>query len=152
VRRLGVKTEVREDTIMSRLDKATLLRLMDAIWNERKLGVLDEIVANDYVRHDPAFPGEVRGPGGFKQYVMAMCTPFPDAQISIEDVIAEGEHMALRWTFHGKHSGDFMGIPATGKEITLTGLSIIRIRGDKIVEGWDGYDALGVLRQLGVAP
>ena len=137
---------------MSRLDKVTLVRLRDTIWNERKLAVLDEIVAHDYVRHDPAFPGEVRGPGGFKQYVMAMCAPFPDAQVSIEDVIAEGDQMAIRWAFHGKHSGDFMSIPATGKVITLTGISIIRIRGDKIVEGWDGYGALGMLRQLGVAP
>lgn len=59
--------------------------------------------------------------------------------------------MVFRWTFHGKHSGEFMGIPATGKELALTGISIIRMRGGKIVEGWDGYDALGMLRQLGVA-
>jgi steroid delta-isomerase-like uncharacterized protein len=137
---------------MSRLDKATLLQAMDAIWNQRKLEVVDEIVASDYIRHDPAFPGEVRGPEGFKQYVVAMCTPFPDARISIEDVIAEGDRMALRWTFRGKRSGDFMGIAATGRELTLTGISIIRMEGDKIVEGWDGYDALGMLRQLGVTP
>jgi steroid delta-isomerase-like uncharacterized protein len=137
---------------MSTLDKGTFLRLMDAIWNERRLEVLDDIVASDYVRHDPAFPGEVRGPGGFKQYVLAMCTPFPDARVSIEDVIAEGDRMAIRWIFQGKHSGEFMGIPATGKDLALTGISIIRIRDGKIVEGWDGYDALGMLRQLGVAP
>jgi steroid delta-isomerase-like uncharacterized protein len=136
---------------MSTLDKRTLLRLMEAIWNERRLEVVDEIVASDYVRHDPAFPGEVRGPEGFKQYVMAMCTPFPDARISIEDVIAEGDRMAVRWIFRGKHSGEFLGIPATGKNLALTGISIIRIREGKIVEGWDGYDALGMLRQLGVA-
>ncbi len=136
---------------MSTLDKATVLRLMDAVWNERKLEILDEVVAADYVRHDPAFTGEVRGPEGFKQYVMAMCTPFPDARISIEDVIAEGELMAMRWTFTGKQSGDFLGIPASGKELTLTGISIIRTRDGKIVEGWDGYDALGMLRQLGAA-
>jgi steroid delta-isomerase-like uncharacterized protein len=137
---------------MSTLDKATVLRLMDAIWNERKLEVLDEMIASDYVRHDPAFPGEVRGPEGFKQYVLAMCTPFPDARVSIEDVIAEGDRVAIRWIFQGKHSGEFMGIPATGKELTVTGISIIRIRDDKIAEGWDGYDALGMLRQLGAAP
>jgi steroid delta-isomerase-like uncharacterized protein len=136
---------------MSTLDKRTLLRLMEAIWNERRLEVVDEIVASDYVRHDPAFPGEVRGPEGFKQYVMAMCTPFPDARISIEDVIAEGDRVAMRWIFRGKHSGEFLGIPATGKNLALTGISIIRIREGKIVEGWDGYDALGMLRQLGVA-
>ena len=137
---------------MSTLDKARVLRLMDAVWNERKLEILDEVVAADYVRHDPAFPGEVRGPEGFKEYVRAMCTPFPDARISIEDVIAEGELMAMRWTFTGKQSGDFVGIPASGKELTRTGISIIRMRDDKIVEGWDAYDALGMLRQLGVAP
>jgi steroid delta-isomerase-like uncharacterized protein len=137
---------------MPRLDRATLLQALDAIWNQGKLEILDEIVANNYVRHDPAFPGEVRGPEGFKQYVLAMSTPFPDARISIEDVIAEGDRLALRWTFQGKHSGEFMGIPASGKELTLTGISIIRMEGGKIVEGWDGYDALGMLRQLGAAP
>jgi steroid delta-isomerase-like uncharacterized protein len=137
---------------MSTLDKARVLRLMDAIWNQRKLEVLDEIVAADYVRHDPAFPGEVRGPEGFKEYVRAMCTPFPDARIAIEDVIVEGERMAMRWTFTGTQSGDFVGIPASGKALTLTGISIIRIKEGRIAEGWDGYDALGMLRQLGVAP
>jgi steroid delta-isomerase-like uncharacterized protein len=137
---------------MSTLDKGTLLRLMDAIWNEHRLEVVDDLVAGDYVRHDPAFPGEVRGPEGFKQYVMAMCTPFPDARVSIEDVIAEGDRMAIRWVFQGKHLGEFLGITATGKDLALMGISIIRIRDGKIVEGWDGYDALGMLRQLGVAP
>lgn len=137
---------------MSTLDKARLLPLLDAVWNRRKLEVLDEIVASDYVRHDPAFPIEARGPEGFKQYVVAMCTPFPDAQVSIENVIAEGEQVAIRWTFHGRHSGDFMGIAATGKELTLPGISIIRMKDGKIVEGWDAYDALGMIRQLGATP
>jgi steroid delta-isomerase-like uncharacterized protein len=136
---------------MSALGKATVSRLMDAIWNERKLEVVDEIVSSDYVRHDPAFPGEVRGPEGFKEYVRAMCTPFSDARISIDDVIAEGEQMAVRWTFTGTQSGDFLGIQATGKKLTLPGISIVRMKDGKIVEGWDGYDALGMLRQLGAA-
>jgi steroid delta-isomerase-like uncharacterized protein len=134
---------------MSALDKATVSRLMDAIWNERKLEVVDELVSSDYVRHDPAFLDEVRGPEGFKEYVRTMCTPFSDARISIEDVIAEGERMAVRWTFTGTQTGDFMGIQATGKKLMLAGISIIRMRDGKIVEGWDGYDALGMMRQLG---
>lgn len=62
---------------MSTLDKATLLRLMDAIWNERRLGVLDEMVAHDYVRHDPAFPGEVRGPGASNSTLWRCAPPSP---------------------------------------------------------------------------
>ena len=137
---------------MPRLDKETLRQVMDAIWNERKLQVVDDVVANSYVRHDPAFPGEVRGPAGFKQYVQAMWAPFPDSRVSIDDLFVEGNKVAVRWTFRGTHTGDFMGIPPTGKEVTLPGISLVRIEQDKMAECWDGYDALGLLRQLGALP
>jgi predicted ester cyclase len=73
-------------------------------------------------------------------------------QFTIEDVITEGDEVVVRWTVRGTHQGEFMGIPPTNNRVTLTGMSIERVSGDKIVETWDSYDAMGLMQQLGVIP
>ncbi len=77
---------------------------------------------------------------------------FPDMQFTIEDVIAEGDEVVVRWTFRGTHQGELMGTPPINNQVTVTGMSIERVSGDKIVETWDNYDALGLMQQLGVIP
>jgi steroid delta-isomerase-like uncharacterized protein len=133
----------------------SLAREIGKIWNQGRLDLVDEVVAPDYTRHDPAFPGEIRGPEGFKQYVTAMLAPFPDAKVDIDDMFVgvAGDKAAMRWTFRGTHTGALMTIAPTGRQIALTGISVVRINeAGKMVECWDGYDSLVMLRQLGVAP
>jgi len=77
---------------------------------------------------------------------------FPDVRLTIEDMVAEGDKVAVRWAWSGTHRGEYMGIAPTGKEVTYTGITIHRITGGKIVESWDEVDNLGLMQQLGVAP
>lgn len=129
-------------------NKALLRRLFKEVWNEGNLATVDELLAPDYVLHDPA--KLVRGPEGFKAYVSAFRAAFPDLHATIEDQIAEGDKVAMRFTGHATHKGEFQGIAPTGKQIMLTGINIQRIVDGRIVENWVNLDTLGLLQQLGV--
>ncbi|MBM3235632.1 ester cyclase [Candidatus Poribacteria bacterium] len=133
-------------------NKATVQRMIAEVWNQGKLSVVDEVFDADYILHDPAWPMEVRGPEGFKQYVAAMLGPFPDTYFTIEDIIAEGDKVAVRYTALGTHQGEFMSIPPTGKQITITGITIHRFADGKFVESWFSYDMLGFMQQLTAPP
>ncbi len=110
---------------------------------------LDELFVPDFVRHDPA--GGFRSREDYKQFVFSLLAALP-GQFTIEDLIAEGEKVVLRYTFHGTHQGQWRGVPPTGKPVTFTGIFIYRILEGKIVEGWENADALGLVRQLGLIP
>jgi predicted ester cyclase len=87
-----------------------------------------------------------------KQLMPAWYTAFPDGHAALEDLIAEGDKVVWRYTFRGTHQGEFMGVPATGKVVTYTGIIISRIAGGKFVEDWESFDALGLMQQLGAIP
>jgi predicted ester cyclase len=87
-----------------------------------------------------------------KQFVDTYRTAFRGARITVEEQIAEGDTVATRWTGRGTHEGELMGIAPTGKETTVTGLTISRLRNGKVVEEWTNWDTLGMLVQLGAAP
>ncbi len=110
---------------------------------------MDELFVPDFVRHDPA--GGFRSREDYKQFLFSLLAALP-SQFTIEDLIAEGEKVVLRYTFHGTHQGQWRGMPPTGKPVTFTGIFIYRIREDKIVEGWENADALGLVQQLGLIP
>jgi steroid delta-isomerase-like uncharacterized protein len=113
------------------------------------LTVVDELFSADYVMHDLAAPMEVNGPEGFKQWTGAMMEPFfSDGEITADDTIAEGDKVVIRWTWSATHTGEFSGIPATGRRITVTGTSIHRFADGKFVESWASYDSLGMMGQL----
>ena len=134
-------------------NKAMLRHLFEEVWNQGNLAAVDELFAADYVLHDPTHL--VRGPEGFKAYVSAFRAAFPDLHATVEDQIAEGNRAAMRFTARGTHKGEFQGIPPTGKQIALSGISIQRFVDGKIVENWvslDALGALGMLQQLGVLP
>jgi steroid delta-isomerase-like uncharacterized protein len=118
---------------------------------EGNLGVIDELVASDYVGHDPAQP-EQHGPEGVKGFVTAYLAAFPDGRITIDDQFAERDLVATRWTGRGTQNGELMGIPPTGKEVTVSGITISRVKDGKVVEEWSNWDTLGMLQQLGVVP
>lgn len=132
--------------------KALLRREMEEAWNKGNLDVVDELVADNFVIHDPSQPKEVRGHEGLKQYATAFRTTFPDLYITFEDMVAEGDKVASRITLRGTHKGELAGIPATGKQVTITGISIDRTEAGMFVETFVSMDALGMLQQLGVVP
>jgi steroid delta-isomerase-like uncharacterized protein len=118
--------------------------------NGRNLDYFTQAIAPTYVNHN--MPVSDPGPEGFKQVIAMFVNAFPDMQITVEDVIGEGDKVATRGTWRGTHQGDFMGIPATGKSVTVTYSDIWRLENDKAVENWVQMDILGLMQQLGVAP
>ena len=132
-------------------NKALIRREYKEVWNQGKLDVMDELYVGDIVCHMPGSP-DVHGIDGIKQIANTFYTAFPDMQYIIEDMVAEGDKVAVRWTLTGIHKGELMGIPPSGVQVTFKGSSIIRFTGGKVVEIWSGFDASVMWQQLGVSP
>jgi len=128
-------------------NKALERRLCEEVWNKHNPDAADDLVAPDVIENNP-LPGLRPGRDGYKQALALAFAAFPDVQITIEDLIAEGDKVVERWTIRGTHRGDFMGIPATNKRVTVTGIDIYRYAGGKRVETWSQYDAAGMMKQL----
>ena len=126
-------------------------RVIEEAWNKGNLDVLDEIYTADFVGHIPGSP-DIHGLEGIKTIANMFYTAFPDMQYTIEDMIAEGDKAAVRWTLTGTHKGELMGIPPTGVQVSFTGNTIIRFAGGKYVELWSSWEARGMWQQLGVDP
>ncbi len=135
---------------MSAENKALVRRLFEEIWNKGNLSVADQIFATNYIHHDPSTPDFGRGPESEKKRATLYRTAFPDLQLAIEDLVAEGDRVVTRWTARGTHRGELRGIAPTGKQFAVTGISIVRLSGGKLVEGWVNWDAQGLMEQLGV--
>jgi predicted ester cyclase len=114
--------------------------------------VIDKYVAPGYVGHDPAEPEPIHGPAGARANFQKYLDAFTGAQITVDDQIAEGDKVATRWTGRGTHTGELSGIAPTGKEVTITGLTISLLEDGLIVEEWTTWDTLGMLVQLGAVP
>jgi steroid delta-isomerase-like uncharacterized protein len=137
---------------MSEHNKAIVRRLFAELWNNGNLSVADEVFAPTYTHHDASTPDFGKGPDSEKRRASLYRNAFPDIHLTIEDVIAEGETVMTRWSCRGTHKGDLNGIAATGKHITISGVTIARVSNGKIVEGYVNWDALGLMHQLGVVP
>ena len=123
-------------------------------WNKGKaaaMKAIDETCATNVVWHD-ATGINIRGLKDFKKSMDEFFNAFPDNHLTIQDMFAEGDKIATRYTITGTHKGELMGIPPTNKKITLMALEIDRIVGGKFVEGWISFDTMGMMQQLGVAP
>jgi predicted ester cyclase len=132
-------------------NKAVVRRVLAQVFNEWNLAAADELIAPGYVYHEPGTP-ELPGPDGFKQLVGIYRTAFPDARITVEDQVAEGDKVATRFTGRGTHRGELMGIAPTGKAMTVTGIVVSRVAGGNVEEEWENFDALGMLQQIGALP
>ena len=132
-------------------NKAVLRRNCEEVFNKGDLAVADETIANNYVYHGSGGQ-EFKGPEGFKQMVTMFRTAFPDFHMKIDDMVAVGDKMAHRLTGRGTHKGDFMGIAPTGKQVTVSAITISRFAGGKEVEAWSSMDMLTLYQQLGVSP
>ena len=132
-------------------NKAKVRRMIEEVWNKGDLAVVDELVPPNYVYH---FPGreEIKGPNGLKQFATMLRTAFPDFHITIDDMVAEGDEVACRYTYQGTHKGEFLGIAPTGKQFKATGIMISHIERGKEVEVWESIDRIGMLQQIGIIP
>jgi len=131
-------------------NKTIVRRIFDEIVNKGNLGVADELLAADYVNHD--FPAPAPGAEGFKLVTTMFRSAFPDIVVTLEDEFAEGDKVVTRGVFAGTHTGEFMGIPATGRKVTIKYLDIWRLENGKAKENWVQMDLLGLMQQLGVIP
>ena len=130
-------------------NKAIALRLFDEVLNAHSLARCDDLYAPDYVPHSLP-PGFSPDREGMKQYNSQYYQAFPDMDITVDGMIAEGDWVAVYYTGTGTHQGDMMGIPATGKELTVSAGVTLRIVDSRIVEDWLDWDRLDLLQQLGV--
>jgi steroid delta-isomerase-like uncharacterized protein len=132
-------------------NKATARRIYSEVWSKGDMDAAREIFKSDYVDHG-ALPGSPPGIDGLKELVGTFRSAFPDFHITVEDQIAEDNFVAGRWIMHGTHQGVLFGIPPTGKEVTVTGISVLRFEDGKVAEDSPIWDTLGMMRQLGVVP
>jgi steroid delta-isomerase-like uncharacterized protein len=137
---------------MAASNKDIAKRLRQEIWNTGNLAIADQICAEEAVfyQNDPQTPDIGRGPSALKSIVTKYRTAFPDAHITIEDIVAEGDRVAIRWTGRGTNKGNLGRISSTGKLVTVTGIDIVRISNGKVYENWTNWDKLGMLQQLGI--
>ncbi len=132
-------------------NKALILRHyheIDVAWN---LDACDEQLSVDFVDHASP-PDTPPGPAATKTYLAALHAAVPDLELTVEDLIAEGDKVVARNTWRGTHKGDFFGLPASNRRFTLEGIVIWRIAGGKIVERWATVDRLGLMQQLSPSP
>ena len=147
---VAAQRSTRTKGIMSIEDnKRAALRWSQELWSQGHLTVADEIIAPDYVRHDPGDPFPARGPEDVKRIVTMLRTMLPDLRIEVEAVIAEGDIVVSRYTATATDSVGYMGMPPTGKAIRTSAMQMFRFSNGKIVESWAVRDDAGTLRQLG---
>ena len=137
---------------MSEQNKATARRFYDA-WTSGDLDAFDEIFSPDAKDHDTQNPNAATlGPDAARLTAEMYRAAFSDSRFEIEQQLEEGDYVITRWTAHGTNDGEMMGMPATGKTVSVGGITIDRFENGKIVEGWTNWDTLGMMQQLGVVP
>jgi steroid delta-isomerase-like uncharacterized protein len=124
---------------------------MDECWNKGNLNTVSELVADDCRYHDPVFPSLTSGAENLKNHIQTCRSGFPDLMFTIDDTIAERNEVVIHWTGTGTHKGQFLGMSPTNKKASVTGTSIFRIEGSKIVEEWANWNLMTMMEQLGIA-
>jgi steroid delta-isomerase-like uncharacterized protein len=131
--------------------KAIIREHAEVLFNQHRVDRTDETVAPDYLDHAPV-PGQEPGLAGAKKKWAMYLAAIPDLRVAIEEMVAEGDKVAVQWTGHGTHRAELFGIPPTNKPVRLNGISIYRVADGKIAEQQEQWDRLGLLQQLGVIP
>jgi steroid delta-isomerase-like uncharacterized protein len=133
------------------VNKALVRRFYEEAWDQGMLDVIDELFAEDYLRHDLR-PGQVApGPGGMKRITADFRAAFPDLRFVVEIVIAEDEFVAARWTASGTHGGQWGAVEPTGHRATFSGVNIFRFENGRVAEIWNHRDDLGLMEQVGAS-
>ncbi len=131
---------------MSEVNKAIVRRFFEEFATKHDQSVADELIATDFVDHDPAGPNQEPGLEGVKQLFAGRWLAFPDVAATVEDQISEGDKVVSRVTVAGTQQGEFMGIPATGKSFSIEAIATFRIEDGKIVERWAETDNIGMMQ------
>lgn len=127
-------------------NKAVARSFIEEILGKGNFELLHNITTDTYLDHN--LPSGVTP----RQSITAFRAGFPDAQVTVNEVIAEGDKSVVRWTMQGTNSGQFYGMPPTGKTVKMSGISMYRLADGKLAEGWVEYDQLGLMQQLGAIP
>ena len=133
-------------------NKAVFRKVVNEIFIKGNTDLVDEMLAPGFIEHEELPPGIPGGREGLKQMIKMFRSAFPDFNTTIEDMVAEGDKVVVRWTWSGTHKGDFMGIPPTGRSVSFGVIDIVRIVNDKFVEHWGLMDSSKLMQQLGVVP
>ena len=121
----------------------------EEVWKKGRLSAVDEMMAEGAVMHGLGEAGiDTAGPAAFKPFVERLRGAFPDIQVTIEQTIEQGDLIASRWVANMTHTGPDLGVPASGKHVTVTGISIARIENGLMVEGWNNWDQLSLMQQI----
>lgn len=126
-------------------------RYSEEVMNQGNLDAVDELLAEDYVHHTPP-PGMEPTRAGFKGFVASAHAGLDNLTLTTDDFLAQGDKVVQRWTNTGVHSGEFMGVPGTGKRVEFSGISIYTVRDGQIVEDWTLFDTVGLMQQIGAIP
>ncbi len=137
---------------MSAEENKAIVRQFWGVWEEGNIDLVDELLAPDYINHTPASPDQPTGPEGVKGVVAMFRSAIPDLRVVVEDMIAEGDKVAVRYTLEGTHEGELFGIPPTGQRLSIKSMSVERVSDGKIREHWRVTDSLDMMQQLGAIP
>ena len=137
----------------AKANKALVRRWFEEVWNKGRAEAIDEMFAADGIAHGLSDDAEnpLRGPADFKPFHETFRGAFPDIEVIVEDMIAEGDKVAARCSVRGKHTGDHLGVAASNAPVDFTGVSIVRIKDGKIVEGWNNFDFMRMNQQIGIS-
>ncbi|MDQ3912231.1 MAG: ester cyclase [Actinomycetota bacterium] len=136
---------------MSEENKTLVRRFVDEVQSRGNIDLIDELCSPEFINHSspPGMPADCEG---VKLVTSMFRQAFPDSYFTVEDMISEGDKVVTRKTFHGTHEGEFMGIPPTGRPVSIGLIDIVRIADGRVVEHWSIGDNLGMMQQLGVIP
>lgn len=135
---------------MSQENIAIVRRWFDEVWNRGQLATIHELMAADAVGIGQGGGGvAIHGPQQFQAFVETLRGAFPDIHVAIEDAFAAGDKVAARWSATMTHRGDHLGISASGKPVRITGISLVQIADGKIIAGWDNWDEMSMMREIG---
>jgi steroid delta-isomerase-like uncharacterized protein len=132
---------------MSAHSEALVRRWFEQVWNEGRADAIDALLTDRSIVH--GLGADLQGPAGFKTFYASYREAFPDLLVRIEHIISDDDLVAVHWSATATHSGGGLGTAATGKRVKFTGMAFIRVEGDRLIEGWNSFDQLGMLQQIG---
>lgn len=134
-------------------NKQIVERYLERAWGDGDWAAAEEVVDEDVVFHDQVREGDLPpAREGLRAAMERIRTGIPDFVMEVHEMVAEGDIVVIRWSATGTHAGDFSGLPATGRVVTLYAISMVRMKDGRIVEGWQESDRLGLAQQLGMVP
>jgi steroid delta-isomerase-like uncharacterized protein len=132
--------------------KQIVHHFMEHCWNQGKLNMVSDYIADQCRFHDPVFPGLTSGAQNLRTHIENCRRAFPDLKFSIDDTIAERNEVVIHWTGRGTHKGDFLGMSPTNRKVNVSGTSIYRLDGSRVAEAWTNWNLMSMMEQLGVSP